>query len=205
MAEEQVFCISRSALEKAGLLVQGGLVTGDLASLLKLEQSFIPRWLAEEEPAWKQLIPYQLFVCEGRLMVFQRGGGVGEQRLAGRLSVGIGGHINSDDAAGERLKTEELWEAARRERREELEVKGAVKETVVGLINDDSDEVGRVHIGLVLLCQVEREGDVLVHGEEDIHFRGWWTREEITRRREWFEKWSLLAVELMESGYGQVR
>src|SRR5690606_26947835 len=61
---------------------------------------FLARSEAEEDPSYKQLIPYCIFRCDGRILNYRRGSGIGEGRLLGKRSVGVGGHISEEDAAG---------------------------------------------------------------------------------------------------------
>ena len=197
--DERVFCLQRTELEALlrSSLPQGGFTGVPLAGLLQLAQHFLPRSLAEHEPAFKQLIPYQLFRREDRYFVYQRGQKVGENRLAGRCSLGIGGHINSNDAPTGKLTEAGYFEALRRERQEELLCPDSLGTVFVGLINDDTDQVGRVHLGAVHLCRVSAGETLAIRPHsEDLHARGWWMAEEIFADKDRFEKWSLLALEL---------
>lgn len=198
--DEQVLCLKRIDIEPTvdGTLPQGTFTTPHLEALLSLPQYFLPRSHAEHDPAYKQIIPYQLFCCRNRFFVYQRGGKVGEQRLSGRLSVGIGGHINTDDTGDDGLLTITAYrEALRRERSEELEGIEEVDTRFIGWINDDSDPVGQVHLGAVHLDEVRNPENMRIraHGE-DLHAQGWWSAVEIMGKAEQFEKWSVLAVEL---------
>jgi len=197
--DEQVFCLKRADIELdfGGSLPQGAYTGLELESLLGLPQYFLPRPLAEYDPGYKQIIPYQLFRCQDRFFVYQRGGCVGEGRMAGRLSVGIGGHINTGDAVNGKLTREAYHEALFREREEELICTDAVATLFLGWINDDSDPVGQVHLGAVHLCEVVESSAIHIRDQgEDIHERGWWSAEEILEQNELFEKWSILAVKL---------
>ncbi len=191
---ENIFCLARADLDAAGFL-RGGPV--DLAALLALPHYFIPRPEAEDDPIYKQVIPYQVFCCGEDIFVFRRGGGVGEQRLSGRLSIGIGGHVNDRDSEDGVMTPAAFEQALLRERREELVLTGPVTTTFLGLINDDSDAVGRVHLGAVFLCRVDKENHLALGDEEDLHFEGWWSPREVERQPEGFEKWSLLALGLL--------
>lgn len=201
--KEEVFCIHRRELEQlfGGELPQGGFAGPAPERLLELPQRFIARGICEEDPTFKQLIPYQLFAFNERFFVYQRGGGVGEGRLAGRLSVGVGGHINREDADPGGLLTAAAYrEALLRERREELVNSEAVTSSFVGWINDDASPVGRVHLGAVHLGRPDdqRARDALAiraHGE-DIHPLGWWSLAEIREQEERFEQWALHAISL---------
>ncbi len=132
------------------------LVTGD-------HVEYRARGEMEEDPTFKQLIPYVLFRwtdSDGttHLFEYQRGSGQGERRLHAKRSVGIGGHISSIDA--EIAASHHVYrEGMRRELEEEVIIDTAYEESVVGLINDDETPVGRVHLGMVHLCDV-REPNV---------------------------------------------
>lgn len=204
--EEEVLCLRRRDLEHlfGGTLPQGSFAGPAPERVLGLPQRFIARGICEEDPAFKQLIPYQLFAFKERFFVYRRGGGVGEGRLAGRLSVGVGGHINREDAAENGLLTAAAYqEALLRERREELVNSEGVTSSFVGWINDDASPVGRVHLGAVHLGRLADEAacDALgtrTHGE-DIHSLGWWSLAEIREQEERFEQWALHAISLTSS------
>ena len=155
----------------------------------------------EEDPSFKQLIPYVLFRWtdgDGRVHLFeyQRGGGGGEARLRAKRSVGIGGHISSVDAATG-ASHHVYREGMRRELEEEVIINTPYTETVVGLINDDETPVGRVHLGMVHLCDVEvpnvqpREADI-----QDTRFS---PIDDILSRLDQFESWSQIAVRALFS------
>jgi predicted NUDIX family phosphoesterase len=123
---------------------------------------FTKRGPAETDETLKQIIPYCLIEQEGKLMVYKRGNSGGEDRLKSLYSLGIGGHINPIDSIGnnDAFSRESLNKALLRELNEELEIpKGGISFKTLGLINDDSNGVGRVHFGLVILAQIP-PGDV---------------------------------------------
>ncbi|MDZ7641998.1 MAG: phosphoesterase [Desulfurivibrio sp.] len=202
--DEQVFCLARTNLADlmGAPLPQGGFVGPRPEELLVLPQYFLARRWVEDDPAYKQLIPYQLFCSGHRYFVYRRGGGVGEGRLAGRLSVGIGGHINRHDAGGDRLTTAAYQQALLRERQEELQDGAVVGESVfIGWLNDEASPVGQVHLGAVhlgRLSEAQARQLAIRGGDEDIHRVGWLSAAEISAQKENFELWSLLAVELAE-------
>lgn len=121
------------------------------------ELSYQPRERMEQDPAFKQLIPYVIFQhqdVDGERQVFQyvRGTGQGESRLHSKLSIGIGGHISSADAVHQ--DRDPYGEGMRRELDEEVRIDTAYDQQCVGLINDDESEVGKVHLGIVHLFTV---------------------------------------------------
>lgn len=195
---ENVFCLARTAIEEISNtpLQQGFLPKPTLEDMLNLPHHFISRPEAEGDPAFKQIIPYQLFCCKNRYFVFQRGAKVGEKRLSGRLSLGIGGHINDKDTNGNTLSHHDFHQALIRERDEELLCPVDIPTTFAGWINDESDEVGKVHLGAVYICQVNNQTDISIRPNgEDLHTIGWLSKKEILTRRNEFEKWSILALE----------
>ncbi len=125
--------------------------------------SFRPRHEVEEDPSFKQLIPYVIFRYrdpQGREFVFQytRGKGQGEGRLHSKRSIGIGGHISAEDSTGAAQSgpaTAAYHEGMRRELAEEVAIESRYDERCVGLINDDQSEVGKVHLGVVHIFDVD--------------------------------------------------
>ena len=151
--EEQVLVVERKVLEQVGMF-QG--LTFDVDRYLrKLFVSGIPRFMprsqAEKDPAYKQLIPYVIMTCDGKYLSYVRGKRAGETRLVGNRSIGIGGHINPADDMP--LFNTDFYEtyltAVEREVAEEVSVETNHTDRVVALLNDESNEVGRVHLGIV--------------------------------------------------------
>jgi len=114
--------------------------------LIRQNQEFLPRARMETDARYKQIIPYLIFTHNGSYFVMQRLAQATEQRLKNKMSLGIGGHINPEDLAGATLVD---W--ARREFAEEVEFNGSFTVEPLGVLNDDSNDVGRVHIGFVYL------------------------------------------------------
>jgi predicted NUDIX family phosphoesterase len=198
VAEEKILVVPTALFLKLGYF-QG--FTADVTRYLPMlldgdHVDYRPRGQMEDDPSFKQLIPYALFRWiddDGtpHLFEYQRGSGQGERRLHARRSVGIGGHISSIDSAAGHL--EHVYrEGMRRELEEEVIVDAPFTEKIVGLINDDQTPVGQVHLGVVHLCDVERpqirprEDDIL-----DARFR---PVAGILPRLDQFESWSEIAV-----------
>lgn len=168
-----------------------------LPALLEGEHvEYRPRGPMEEDPSFKQLIPYAIFRWidpsgTPHLFEYQRGSGQGERRLHARRSVGVGGHISSIDSAAGSMD-DVYREGMRRELDEEVILDTEYQEKIVGLINDDQTPVGQVHLGVVHLCDVQRpqirprEADIL-----DARFR---PAADILPRLDEFETWSQIAV-----------
>jgi len=171
-----------------------------LDELLQAEHvSYRPRGEMEEDLSFKQLIPYVVFrhvSPEGKTSVFvyTRGKGQGETRLRKKKSVGIGGHISSIDAEATDGENPYL-EGMRRELEEEVTIDCKYTQKCVGMINDDETEVGRVHLGVVHLFDVESPD---VHSrEEDIIEAGFCPIEEILADVEGFETWSQIVLKAL--------
>jgi predicted NUDIX family phosphoesterase len=173
VAEERVLVLPTEEFHALGHF-QG--FTADLATYLPalLESknlSYRPRGEMEKDPSFKQLIPYMVFRhvdADGVSWLFQyvRGGGMGEKRLHALRSVGVGGHISTDDAGAGSMH--DIYRVGmQRELGEEISLDTPFTERCVGLINDDETPVGRVHLGVVHLFDVElpqvspREPDML--------------------------------------------
>lgn len=158
---------------------------------------FMERPQAEEDPTHKQLIPYSLLHHEGKFLSYQRGGKSGEKRLAAKRSVGIGGHINPIDQSHDGLMETMYFNSIERELAEELVVRGEHSQKVIGLINDDSNEVGQVHLGVVHLFELS---DPEVQSNEDaIQDLRWMTLQELSGAREQLETWSQICVDHLAS------
>lgn len=116
---------------------------------------FMDRAAAEDDPSHKQIIPYCVFHHQGKVLHYTRGKTSGESRLHAQGSVGVGGHINPVDAGENHLGQATYYAAVEREIDEELNIKGDHNNRIVGLINDDSNPVGQVHLGIVHLFELD--------------------------------------------------
>jgi len=157
--------------------------------------SYRPRSEMEADPSFKQLIPYVIFTArsdDGRLLVFQytRGKGQGESRLHSKRSVGVGGHISIDDRTSDEAVP--YAEGMRRELDEEIAIRSSYTERCVGLINDDESPVGRVHLGVVHLFELERPA--IEPREADILDAGFVPVQELLEDLTRFETWSQYCV-----------
>lgn len=158
--------------------------------------SFRPRDKMEQDPSFKQLIPYVIFrhvAADGTVRLFQytRGTGQGEGRLHRLKSVGIGGHISDSDAR-DASGGDVYAMGMRRELEEEVFIDTPYSEKCVGMINDDQTPVGQVHLGIVHLFDVERPA--VRPREEEILEAGFRPVKDILRDLDQFETWSQIAV-----------
>ena len=165
------------------------------------QMSFRPRDTVEEDPSLKQLIPYCVFRHDGRIFNYRRGTEQGEGQLHSKRSIGIDGHISSEDthASGSPYQ-----EGMKREIAEEVFLESGHTERCVGLINDDLTEVGAVHLGVVHVFDLD-EPKVRPR-EESIIETGFATPEELVGDRESFETWSQICLDYLlgesDSGSG---
>lgn len=127
---------------------------------------FMDRGRAEEDPSFKQIIPYCLFHHEGSYLHYTRGKSGGESRLHAQGSVGIGGHINPIDERADPLGRDTYLAGVEREITEELRITGGHQNRIVGLLNDDSNEVGKVHLGVVHVFELET--NKVLSGEDSL-------------------------------------
>lgn len=156
--------------------------------------SYRPRSEMEQNPDFKQLIPYVIFRHTdpgGRISLFcyTRGTGQGEQRLHRKRSIGIGGHISTEDAG----QTDPYDQGMRRELEEEVWIDTPYQAACLGLINDDQTEVGRVHLGVVHVFDVDQPW--VRPRESDIIQAGFVPLSELLSDLDRFESWSRICLE----------
>ena len=198
MSDEQILVVRRSLLDQLGSF-QGLNFEVDryLPALLARENNFFTaRKPAETNPDLKQIIPYVLLMHEGRLLHYVRGKKVGEQRLASKGSVGIGGHMNDGDEGLFALDEEAYMAGVRREVNEELRLESAYTNHIVALLNDDSNPVGQVHLGVVHVFKLEDER--VSKREQVITSLSFLSREELLARRDSLESWSQICVDHLD-------
>jgi predicted NUDIX family phosphoesterase len=198
-SEENVLVVRRTLLDELGSF-QGLQRPAEkyLEVFLKRENNFFsPRSSAENDPSLKQLIPYAVFTHQGKILHYVRGSKSGEQRLVAKGSIGIGGHINDGDESLFAFDESAYRAAVHREIEEELTLSGPYTDRVAALINDDSNEVGQVHLGVVHI--VELSNDDVKPGEKAIAQLGFLTVEELRARRDALETWSQIVLDAWET------
>jgi predicted NUDIX family phosphoesterase len=199
IADEKVLVFPRSLFEQLGIF-QGFKTEVDhyLPTILdKKNNSFQPRSRAEKDPSFKQIIPYVVVTDGKSILHYVRGKKAGEQRLVAKGSIGIGGHINDEDHSLFAVGLQAFQEAVRREVCEELAVQGSFDAKPVGLINDDSTEVGRVHFGVVHV--LFRAPEMVKKNEQVITQVEFIPIEELKARREQMESWSQLCLDNLDA------
>ncbi|WP_437204851.1 phosphoesterase [Planctomicrobium sp. SH664] len=154
--------------------------------------SYRPRAAVEEDPSYKQLIPYCIFRCGGEIFHYVRGKESGEGRLHSKRSIGIGGHISAEDqtsgSAVYRI-------AMQREIEEEVILETAFTEKCVALINDDTSDVGRVHLGIVHIFDLE--APKVLPREKSIIQTGFERPSQLHAVRDQFETWSQICFDFL--------
>lgn len=202
--DEQIIVVKREKLfENEELAFQGIERRGyELTKILyNMAENYevMRRGDAEENPDYKQPIPYVVIRQRNNVFLYKRLKGGGEQRLHNKLSIGVGGHMNlipNDDF------NQMLTGNFMRELKEELIIdsKHNTIETI-GLINDDENEVGKVHIGLLIVMDIEDDARVEVREKDQL--RGEWIKISDLKRDDiypYLESWSQFVVDILTDG-----
>lgn len=155
---------------------------------------FLPRAEMEQDPAHKQIIPYVVFRSGDSVFCYTRGTSQGETRLHRLRSLGVGGHVDEEDADGQASR-QAYERALRREIDEEVRVESPGFLRLAGLINDDQTPVGQVHLGVVHVFDLERPE--VFPREEGISEAGFVPVEQVWRERQRFESWSRICLEAL--------
>lgn len=196
--DEQIIVVPRKVLfndEKNafnGFLHKNNIKGKDIFNALS-EYEVKRRGDMEEDSTFKQLISYCLLENEkGEILVYERLSGGGEERLHGQSSIGVGGHMN--DVMGADFINEVLRVNAQRELEEEV---GLAKEDsqnmeYLGFINDDNNEVGKVHMGIVFKITVSTTD---VEAKETDTLRIKWVEKGSIKSYDDFETWSALILQ----------
>lgn len=156
---------------------------------------FMPRSEAEQDPSFKQLIPYVIMGHDGKYLNYVRGKRAGETRLVSKRSIGIGGHINPVDDEVPLFGTDyrEVYNCAvDREVAEEVDVQANHTDNIVALLNDDSNEVGQVHLGIVHYWALD--SDDVTRKEQMITQMSFMTPDELNEVADTMETWSSLCL-----------
>lgn len=206
--DEIIIVVPRKALfENENLAFQGTESNPEIVARLtsNIAQNFgiMRRGDAEENTNFKQPIPYAVIRRGNELFVYERLKGGGETKLHGKLSLGAGGHMNYD--SGMRDFTKVVKVNLERELEEELNIFSAYGDSVIslnpktiGFINDDTNEVGKVHIALLTIIDLPIEAEVTVRETEQLE-GSWITLEELQKEEVYsrLENWSQIVVQTL--------
>ncbi len=190
--EEHVLVFPSRILEQIGIF-QG--LSFDVDKYLDVildpkNQMYLKRKEAESDPAYKQLIPYAVLHCDDKVFVYRRGKLQGEKRLLGNYSLGIGGHISISDPT---LFGTTYQAGLQRELDEEVSLESRYTQRIVALLNDDSNEVGKVHFGIVHAIALEKP--FVRPKEKSINETGFLDADKLQRDIDKFENWSKICIE----------
>lgn len=170
--DERIIVVPRQELfNNEQLVFQGVLNHGDqvqsISDNVNSHYCVMRRGDAEENPAYKQPIPYVVIRRNDEIFTYKRLTGGGEARLHNKLSIGAGGHMNDSENAS---SFEELiLDNLDRELSEELHIHSENRELrIVGLINDDLNEVGKVHLGILAVLDLSSNATVDVIEKEQL-------------------------------------
>jgi len=195
--DEQVLVIERKILDQVKVF-QGMTFDVDRylnAIFVEGVPRFMPRSLAENDPNYKQLIPYVIVAHNNKYLSYVRGRRAGETRLVGQRSIGIGGHINPiDDMPLFNTDFRDAYlSAVQREVEEEIHIESNYSNSVVALLNDDSNEVGQVHLGIVHLWNLDEPN--ATRKEQMITQLAFMSETELQEVKDTMETWSALCVD----------
>jgi predicted NUDIX family phosphoesterase len=154
---------------------------------------FLPRSRAERDPTHKQIIPYALLAFEDKVLHYVRGKKAGEPRLVAKGSIGIGGHMNETDESLFALDESAYRAGVEREVNEEIKIDTQFADRIVALLNDDSTEVGRVHLGIVHVFKLAQPK--VEKREAMITSLAFLNKNELVARRESLESWSQICLD----------
>ncbi len=178
VATEQVLVVRREDIFPDG--AWHGFVTDDLdrhQRVIRGSHFFKPRAEVENDSNFQQIIPYVVFRHGDRYLLTHRLRASSEKRLRKQYSLGVGGHINPGDLQG----GDPILDGLKREWAEEVIYDGTFEAKLLGLLNEESSPVSKVHLGVVFLVEGDspniriREtkklaGDLLTLDEMRIHF-----------------------------------
>ena len=194
--EELVFALPADKLWEILTYKEKGLIKEDGEVLKKIIQNglFRKRSEMEEDPSFKQIIPYAIISNKGSYFLFKRTSGQTEKRLHNKFSLGVGGHMNPGNPKDS--KEQYLLNELKRELFEEVKLlNGCLIEDIefVGFINDDAIPVGRVHIGLLYNIHVSNK-DVVIH-ETDKMTADWIDKTDLAAFYDGMETWTRITFD----------
>jgi predicted NUDIX family phosphoesterase len=196
--EENILVIKRSLFDQLGTFQGLNFEPRKYlnAILSRGNNFFLRRSLAEKDPDHKQIIPYVLLAHGERVLFYVRGKKAGEQRLVAKGSLGIGGHMNESDESLFALDEAAYRAGVEREVAEEIKIETKFDDRVVALLNDDSNDVGRVHLGVVHVFRLAEPN--VKKNEAMITELAFLSREELLARRDSLETWSQICLDSLD-------
>lgn len=194
--EESVFAVPAADLWKLLTWKETGLIKGDSDVLNRIVHKglFRNRSELEEDPSYKQIIPYAIISHKESFLLFQRTSGQTEKRLQNKLHLGVGGHVNPGRST--KPDAQFLIDELKREFHEEVRLSNdcSIEEIeFIGFINDESIPVSRVHIGLLYNIRVSNK-DVYVN-ETDKMTAAWIEKQDLAEFYDGMETWTRIAFD----------
>jgi predicted NUDIX family phosphoesterase len=159
-------------------------------AIVNTKKEFMTRNLAEQDPRYKQIIPYLVFMHEERIFAMQRAAQATETRLQNKYTIGIGGHIRQED-----IKSNDLFAWANREFHEEVMYEDTLTIETLGVLNDDSNDVGKVHMGFVFLLNGTSDA---ISIKSELKSGKFMNLDECIGMLNQFESWSQIVLEAIK-------
>ena len=196
--DENVLVIKRTLFDQLGSF-HGLSFEADKylkAILSRGNNFFLARGRAEKDPSHKQIIPYVLLTHGDKVLHYVRGKKAGEQRLVAKGSIGIGGHMNESDESLFALDEAAYRAGVEREVGEEISINTKFEDCIVALLNDDSNDVGQVHLGIVHVFKLAEPK--VEKREAMITSLAFLNKDELMSRRDSLETWSQICLDSLD-------
>ncbi len=189
----------RDLFEKPGISFKrffpNGLVVEHLLEQCAKKMRFTPRGLCETDPSFKQIIPYCMITRGDEIFSYRRLDKSGEDRLVGKTSIGVGGHMNPIQGLG---FMELMEHNMLRELSEEVDIRLQLEDDlnfeIVGMIHTDGDLVSSVHVAVVYNVILPLSAEVKVR-ETDTLVGKWGTPESLCEDPDNLELWTKICSE----------
>lgn len=205
MGDEKIVCFEKEILNRYEIkdsIFYNKEFWGEVTENLKV----FPRSKIEKDYSYKQIIVYVVIKSQNNYLVYHRSPATGEKRLSNMYSLGIGGHVNSDDVSqlhliNERAINNFFLKAVMREINEEITINSQIidEPKLLCFINDDSDDVGKVHFGVVWILEIS-EKKVDRRFERGIGKINFFELTDLIKKENLFENWSKLLIQYFAKG-----
>lgn len=203
-------CYPHGLVPFSGGAGEDGFERAALETTIRERGFFVEREYAERTPSLKQVIPYTVVTRGDEVLLLRRLKKGGEARLRDKLSIGVGGHINPEDLPAGKpnarvtpdgtVVRDPVAAGSAREIEEEIDLDGEHTIHAVGILNDDSNPVGAVHVGWVQVLKLASGGDARIR-EQEVLEGSFVPREELVSLLESganLETWSALLVSKLD-------
>ncbi len=190
--DEKILVVSKNKLfpEEVPAGFKPMISFDEYENIITQHKEFLWRSEMETNQSYKQICPYLVFSFQDRFFIMQRKSSASEQRLKNKYSFGIGGHIREED-----ITNKNMVDWAHREFHEEVNYTGSFTVQPLGILNDESNDVGKVHTGFVFLLK-GNSSDISIRSE--LKHGQLLTLEECAKHQENMETWSQLVFEFLK-------